>query len=271
MTPLLWIVTPVLAGLLWFSWRYAWWRRTAAPGEPRLLMYHMVREPVPGARFNKMRVAPADFRRQVEWLTREGWTFFFVSELLRSAPKPGEKRVALTFDDGYRDNHTAAFPVLREFKAKATLYPVVDRTPGFDWSTKKKAKHGGGELGQEPKISDAEIAEMVASGLLELGGHGLTHPNLPQLSEAEAAKEISGCKQWLEQTFKVQAPTFCYPFGLFGEREVELVKRAGFIGAVTTEEGVGGPDAFRLRRIKVSGAEGMFGFKLRVRTGRRGL
>ena len=65
----------MLAGLLWFSWRYAWWRRTAAPGEPRILMYHMVREVVPGARFNKMRVAPADFRRQVEWLACEGWTF----------------------------------------------------------------------------------------------------------------------------------------------------------------------------------------------------
>ena len=64
------------------------------------------------------------------------------------------------------------------------------------------------------------------------------------------------------------APTFCYPFGLFGLREIELARKAGFIGAVTTEQGIGG-DAFTLPRIKVSGTEGMFAFRLRMRTGRR--
>lgn len=270
MTLLLWILPLLLLGLLWFSWRYAWWR-PAAPAElPRILMYHMIREPIPGARFNKMRVRPEEFRRQIAWLAQNGWKFCFVSELIRQPNTPGQRRVALTFDDGFRDNYLAAFPVLREFNAKATLYPVVARPPGFDWSTKKKAKHAEGELGREPKIADAEIAEMLASGLLELGGHGLTHPNLPSLSETEAAREIAGCKAALEQAFNTQVPTFCYPFGLFGAREIELVRRAGFIGATTTEEGVGGPDAFQLRRIKVSGAEGMLGFRLRVRTGRRG-
>jgi len=271
MTPLLWIALPPLAWFIWFSWRYAWWRPTVPPGTPRILMYHLIREAIPGARFNKMRVAPETFRQQVEWLSRNGWTFCFVSELIRTPSAPGQRRVALTFDDGYRDNYLAALPVLHEFKAKATMYPVVDRTPGVDWSTKKKAWHNEGELAREPKISDAEITEMVASGLLELGGHGLTHPNLPQLSEAEAWKEISECKGWLEMTFGKEAPTFCYPFGLYGPREVELVRRAGFIGAVTTAEGVGGPDSFQLSRVKVSGKEGMLGFRLRMRTGRRGL
>jgi peptidoglycan/xylan/chitin deacetylase (PgdA/CDA1 family) len=233
-------------------------------------MYHLVREAIPGARFNKMRVAPGDFRRQVEWLARNGWTFCFVSELIRT-PTTGGRRVALTFDDGYRDNYLAAFPVLRELQAKATMYPVVDRTSEVDWSSKKKASRTDGELMREPKITDAEIAEMVDSGLLELGGHGLTHPNLPTLSDEEAWQEISECKKALEQSFGREAPTFCYPFGLYGPREVELVRRAGFIGGVTTVEGVGGLDPFQLSRIKVSGKEGMLGFRLRMRTGRRGL
>jgi peptidoglycan/xylan/chitin deacetylase (PgdA/CDA1 family) len=268
MTPL-WCILLLLAAFAWFSWRYAWWRASAPEQEPRILMYHMIREAIPGARFNKMRVSPSSFRRQVEWLAHNGWQFCFVSELLRPADNDGQRRVAITFDDGYRDNFVNAFPVLREFNARATLYPVVDRTPGLDWSAKKKAAHDSGELGREEKISDAEISGMLASGLLELGGHGLTHPNLPQLSDADAAREISGCKQWLEQQFNVSVPTFCYPFGTYGPRDVELVKRAGFIGAVTVEEGAGGVDAFQLRRIKISGKEGMFSFKLRLRTGRR--
>jgi peptidoglycan/xylan/chitin deacetylase (PgdA/CDA1 family) len=270
MTPLLWFLLLLPLGvLLGFSLRYGWWRPAAPATEPRILMYHMVRAPIPGARFNKMRVPPAAFRRQVEWLATNGWTFCYVSELLRPTAKRDPKRVAITFDDGYRDNLLHAHPVLLQFKAKATLYPVVDRRPGFDWSARKKSKHAEGELGREEKLTDAEITELLASGLWELGGHGLTHPNLPQLSAAEAGHEIAGCKAALEQTFKVPAPTFCYPFGLFEEREVAQVQKAGFLGAVTVEEGVGGPDPFRLRRIKVSGTEGMFAFRLRLRNGRR--
>jgi peptidoglycan/xylan/chitin deacetylase (PgdA/CDA1 family) len=67
----------------------------------------------------------------------------------------------------------------------------------------------------------------------------------------------------------VTVPTFAYPFGLYGDREIRLAKEAGYIGAVTTEEGVGG-QPFALRRIKISGQEGMFAFRLRLRTGKRG-
>lgn len=254
----------------WISIRHAWWRGTVSYDQPRVLMYHMVRDPLPGGRFNKMRVPPAMFRRQVEWLKREGWTFCFLSEILENSAT-ADKRVVLTFDDGYQDNLLHALPVLKEFGAKATLFPVIYRERGFDWSTKKKVSHEGGELGMEPKLCDAEIREMLASGLVELGGHTITHANLPTLSEDEAWNEINGCKTTLEETFGVRAPTFCYPFGLLGDREVALARKAGFIGAVTTEQAVGGTDPFRLPRVKVSGTEGMFSFRLRVRTGKRGV
>lgn len=269
MTAWLWLLLPPLLAGVWFSWRYAWWRPPVPFEQPRILMYHMIRPAIPGARFNKMRVAPETFRAQVAWLAQHGWTFCFVSELIHTPHAPGQRRVALTFDDGYRDNYLNALPVLQEFRAKATLYPVAERSEGFDWSSKKKAARTSGELGREPKLSDAEIAAMLATGLVELGGHGLTHPNLPQLSTAEAEREIAGCKTALEQTFRVPVPTFCYPFGLYGKREIELVQRAGYIGATTTAEGVGGQDPFQFPRIKVSGTEGLFAFRLRLRTGRR--
>ena len=236
---------------------------------PRILMYHMICEPLPGGRFNKMRVSPALFRRQVEWLAREGWTFCFLSEAVGDTSREG-KRVALTFDDGYRDNLVNALPILQEFKAKVTIFPVIRRTDGYDWSTHKKPGHSGGELGREPKLADAEIARMLASGLIELGGHSVGHPSLPALGEAEAWAEIHGSKNTLEETFAVAVPTFAYPFGHYGEREMRLAREAGYLAAVTTEEGIGGADPFCIRRIKVSGTEGMFAFRLRLRTGRRG-
>lgn len=259
----------IAGGLAWFSFRFAWWRKSVPDSQPRILMYHMVREPLTGGRFNKMRVPPEMFRRQIEWLHHQGWTFCFLSEIL-GTPSNAAKRVVLTFDDGYRDNLLHALPVLREFQAKATLFPVVHREPGYDWSTHKKASHAGGELGGEPKLSDAEIATMLESDLIELGGHSVMHANLPALGDDEAWNEIHGCKAALESAFGVPVPTFCYPFGLFGPREIELTRKAGFIGAVTTEQGIGGTDPFALPRVKVSGTEGLFAFRLRIRTGRRG-
>ena len=252
----------------WFSFRFAWWRKSVPFSEPRILMYHMVREPIPGTRFNKMRVAPELFHRQIEWLAKDGWKFCFFSEILNGAT-PSDKTVVLTFDDGYQDNLLYALPVLKKFSAKATLFPVIHREAGYDWSTHKKASHDGGELGREPKLSDAEIRELLDSGLIELGGHTVMHPSLPALGEDEAWNEIHGCKAALEETFHVAAPTFCYPFGHFGKREIELTRKAGFLGAVTTEQGIGAADPFALPRVKISGSEGMFAFRLRIRTGRR--
>lgn len=258
-----------VAAFSWFTFRFAWWRGTVSYKEPRILMYHMVRGPLKGGRFNKMRVAPDLFEKQVAWLAGNGWTFCFFSEILGEHANGKEKRVVLTFDDGYQDNLTNALPVLEKYRAKATLFPVIYRKAGYDWSTHKKASHDGGELGNEPKLSDAEISTMLETGLIELGGHSVKHPSLPKLDDEVAWMEIHGCKGALEETFAVNAPTFCYPFGHFGKREIELVKKSGFEGAVTTEQGIGGDDPFALPRVKVSGTEGMFAFRLRMRTGRR--
>ena len=139
----------VLAGVYWSS-RHAWWKPSVAWSRPRVLMYHMVRDPRPGARFNKLRVPPSVFEKQIAWLKDRGFTFVFASELA-SGDLP-ERAVCLTFDDGYEDNLLAADPVLERHGARATLYLVGDREGG--WSSKKKAHHGDAELASEPKLSD---------------------------------------------------------------------------------------------------------------------
>lgn len=267
-------IAPVtaLATAGWFSQRYAWWRPAVPWTRPRILMYHLITRPQRGSRYRGMKVAPEDFEKQLAWLQREGFHFATVSELIASPRR--SRTVAITFDDGYEDNYSAAFPLLRKYGARATLYLVANRTDGTDWSAKKKAHHNSGELSREPKLADSQVLEMLDSAVFELGAHTLTHANLAQLSPAERRQEIAGSRQWLEDRFGVPVKSFAYPFGIWDAQDEQLAHEAGFTSAVTTDSGIDSAPFARplaLRRIKISGKENLLAFRIRLRTGRRGL
>ena len=256
---------------VYFSLRYAWWRGPVDYRRSRILMYHMIRGSLEGGRFNKLRVAPAEFERQLKWLVDNGWRFAFLSQLDTVAGQA--KTVVLTFDDGYLDNYAAAHPLLQKYGAKATLFLVVDRFDR-DWSTTKKAHHDSGELMREAKLGDTEVRAMLDSGTWELGAHTLTHALLPDLAGVDKAREIRTAKANLEDTFATTVASFAYPFGIFGDDDATAVAAAGYRFAVTTDAGISADpvaEALRLKRVKVSGKEGALGFSIRLRTGKRGL
>lgn len=264
----------LVLGAVYFSWRYAWWRPVTDVRRPRVLMYHMVSNPRPGARFNGLRVSPARFEWQLAWLKRQGWRFCTVSELWDQWDSLPEKSVAITFDDGYADNLEQALPLLAKYDACATLYLVVDRHDR-DWSTAKKAHHDSGELARERKLSDDEVRTLLASGRIELGSHTLTHINMPATAADAKRQELAESRRQLQDLFGVPVRSFAYPFGLWGEDDVALVREAGYDTAVTTVDGIDlrspRPDPLRLLRIKISGKDNALAFILRLRTGKRGL
>lgn len=253
--------------LLYFSYQFAWWRPTVSYEHPRVLMYHMISHQKPKAKYNKLRVDPSEFERQLSWLKSTGWKFVFVSEL---ANESNSKRVALSFDDGYRDNLLVADPILKKYEAKATLYLVTDRHDR-DWSTSKKEHHTDGELMVEPKLLDEDVIQMLASKRWELGGHTVTHANLLNLDTNQCQTEIRQCRDILEKLFDSKVVSFAYPFGFFEDRHVELVEKVGYSFAVTTEQGISQDlkeNRLTLKRVKVSGRDGLASFRLRMRTGK---
>lgn len=262
----------LVAAVIGFSLRYAWWRPPVDYRYPRILMYHMIAEPRPRARFNGLRVSPREFEWQLRWLRRNGWTSCTVSELLDMAPRLPQKAFAITFDDGYEDNLLRALPLLKEYQCKATLYLVVDRFDR-DWSVQRKAHHDEGELKREPKLSDAQVRELLDSGCIELGSHSLTHPNFAHLGTDAAFRELAGSRRQLEQRFAVPVRSFAYPFGIYRPEIVSLASRAGYSSAVTTREGIDNPgdrDCMALSRIKISGKDNRLAFRMRMRGGHRG-
>lgn len=253
-----------------FSYKYAWWKPTVDWKRPRILMYHMVREHVDGAKFNKLRVKPTEFEKQIAWMKGEGFHFVTMQELQRDWGNHPEKTVAITFDDGYLDNLENAFPILEKYQAKGTIYVVVDRHDR-DWSTYKKAHHNSGELTKEPKLNDRQVKQLSDSGVIEIGSHTMTHANLAKLNDAECLAELTQSKAALEQMIAQPVSSFAYPFGIYAERDVALTKQAGYTNAVTTVEGIDGDQAdfLQLKRIKISGKDSLFAVKLRMKLGKR--
>lgn len=268
------VVSVLLAlWLLWFSHRYAWWRPVVSWQHPRVLMYHMVSPHKDGAKFNGLRVRPERFEQQVRWLSEQGFQFFTVSELWAQWHTLPEKSVAITFDDGYADNLYIALPILQKYRAKATVYVVVDRHDR-DWSTYKKAHHNSGELAKEAKLTDAELRELVASGCIEIGSHTLTHCNLATTAEAAKRHELTASQQQLREQTGQPVMSFAYPFGIYAAEDIALAAELGYTTAVTTVEGIDArepaPNPLDLQRIKISGKDNALAYVMRMRGGRRG-
>ena len=266
-----WFIGACLLCLMVFSTRYAWWRRPVDYSVPRILMYHMVTHHVKDAKFNKLRVRPDAFEKQIRWLVQNDWYFATMSEIASCDSLPN-KTVVLTFDDGYEDNFTNAHEILKRYGAKATLYLVVDRFDR-DWSSYKHAHRKCGELMREAKLSDSQVKEMLGSGCWELGAHTMTHANLSVLDSVKRRQEICTSRKQLEYTFKVPVETFAYPFGIYEDVDVSLARACGFRTAVTTKDGIDSNisrNPLELRRIKIGGNDNLLGFAIKLKTGMKG-
>ena len=257
--------------LVFYSNRYGWWKKSVSYSCPRILMYHQISHHIKGAKFNGLRVTPEMFEQQIAWLDEQGMNFVTMKQLLAYGDEIPPKTVAITFDDGYEDNYTYALKILKKYNACATLYLVIDRHDN-DWSIHKKEHHNSGELVKDKKLSDEQVKKLIDSGIIEIAAHTKTHANLSQLNKTEKTTEICGAREKLQQIFNIEITSFAYPFGIYDRDDLELVKNCGFHSAVTTHDGIDCNllEPFELKRIKVSGKDNFYAFKLRVRTGKRG-
>lgn len=185
-------------------------------------MYHYVR-PSPGPSDPigvDLSVPPQAFEQQMAWLALSGYTTMTMHEFDEvRAGKIGlpEKPIILTFDDGYRDFYTSVFPVLKKYHLKATSFVIT----GF--------------VGEPAYMTWDMIKEIDRSGLVEVGAHTVTHLDLSALSDAEATSQIVNCKAALEQHLGHPVDDFAYPSGKYTSATLEILQKAGFQTAVTTQ------------------------------------
>jgi peptidoglycan/xylan/chitin deacetylase (PgdA/CDA1 family) len=100
----------------------------------------------------------------------------------------------------------------------------------------------------------------------EVDSHTLTHPSLTSLSSERLWQEVNGSRTWLRTTYALPARFFCYPAGIYDGRVVDAVRRAGYLGATTTEFGLAARlTPYSLDRIRVSHGDGVAGLAAHLR------
>ena len=268
---MIYLVVLLILAIVLFSIRYSWWRKNISYSYARVLMYHMINEHLPKnkSKFNRLRVKTNEFEKQLIWLKKNNFQSFTLSELVNLEQIP-EKSVVITFDDGYEDNFTNAFPLLKKYGFKATIYIVLNRFEQ-NWATDKDLNQSSNELNNEKMLSNEQIKEMIDSGLIEIGSHTLDHVNLPKLSNEEKIRQIKESKEKIEEIFNITCNSFAYPFGFFDKDSVKIVEDLSYTNATTTVNGVFDKTKysnFEIPRIMISGRQGLFSFILKMKKGR---
>ncbi len=189
-------------------------------------------------------VSPEIFERQMERVRASGYRSVTLSQLDAQGRANDGPPVVLTLDDGYENQFTEAFPILKKCGLTATVFIITDCMGKLnDWETDRR-------IPRLKHLDERQIREMSEYGI-EFGSHTCTHPNLTALAPESARKEIETSKRVLEKLLGTRVESFCYPFGAVNERVKRLVADAGFSHACTLEYGMSQPadDPLLLRRF----------------------
>ena len=213
-----------------------------------VLLYHKIDKPAADSLVRGGFTPPQRFARQMAYLKRRGFVFHTTSELIEHFPQHGafpQDGIALTFDDGWQDNYTNAFPILRRLSIKATIFVV----PSCIGQMSDKAVADG----ERPRahLSRDEILEMSRHGI-EFGSHSMNHRLLHALPLQEVKFEVDEAKKQIEELTQKPCRTFAYPAGYFSEAAKTVIREAGHIAAFSTTYGAtDNLDLYALNRTEI--------------------
>lgn len=216
---------------------------------PRLpvFMYHYISAAPSGSDYLRygLSVAPQLFDRQMSWLKSHGYVTLSADEvanaLTHSTSLP-QHSVLLTFDDGYADAYTNAFPILKKYGLVGTFFVVTD------WI----------DQGRSGYLTWAQVQEMAHAGM-SIEAHSRTHEvlMLGVNSVDWLTSEIDGSIADIQTHLGVRPRLFAYPYGRYDSAALKVMRASGIDAAFTTAYGLAGGDYPLMTepRVRVHGGE----------------
>lgn len=182
-----------------------------------VLMYHSIGY----VKDNGLVMTPEKFRSQIKYIKDNGYTTLTLDELhaLFKGNKPiPQKLVVITLDDGYSDNYKYAYPILKEYGAKATIFVITKTIDGKNTSY----------------LNSEQIKELQANGI-DIQSHTAGHEDLSTLTYEKQLKTLKESKGELEKLLNKSVNYIAYPFGKYNNETVKAAKEAGYLMGLTTK------------------------------------
>ena len=148
------------------------------------------------------------------------------------------KELAVTFDDGYRDNLENALPLLEKYQVPVTIFVTtgcLGERASSSWDREYSEKDRGVFLSKE------EVLKISRHPLVTVGAHTVNHPNMASISRSEQEREIRDSRLVLEGIIKNEVREFAFPFGgplSYTAKTLDILKGQGFDIACTTSENI---------------------------------
>ncbi|MGH8913628.1 MAG: polysaccharide deacetylase family protein [Acidimicrobiia bacterium] len=228
-----------------------------SPNGPRVLIYHQV-----GAGLGRqMEVTTDDFTRQLDWLS-QNWEVVTFDQAVTRWDEPGADRlVALTFDDGYLDTFTTAFPMLRERQLPFLIYLATESI---------ETGSPLGPPGRADPLAWDHVVDMLSSGLVTIGAHTHRHRDLRHLPAEAVEEELTTSDGLIERRLGLRPDHFAYPWGYWSSTAAAVVDRRYETAAIAGTPRPGTTlDRHRLHRYPVQLSDGFRFFPARLRGGFR--
>jgi peptidoglycan/xylan/chitin deacetylase (PgdA/CDA1 family) len=185
--------------------------------EVPVLMYHSIN----ANSTNNLIITPQEFEKQISWLKDNGFTPLILDELysmLTTGINVPRKPIVLTFDDGYEDNYTEAYSILKRYNFKATIFLITDA------------------IGHAAHLKEPQIREMYANNI-DFQSHTASHHELNSLSFKKQLEELIQSRDAINKMLIKNTDYLCYPVGKYNEDTMRALKAAGYKMAFTTKPG----------------------------------
>ena len=172
----------------------------------------------------ELEVTPDWLEQKILEYKSKGYTFISINNLTTLNTKHStlntKKWVCLTFDDGYRDNYTLAYPMLKRLNVPFTVYV----TTGFIDNQLPMWWYPNEQLG----INTYELKALDADPLCTIGAHTISHPKLDTLSREQQYQEIAKSKQTLESILGHKVCHFSFPHGAHNNDTLDICHELDF-------------------------------------------
>lgn len=187
-----------------------------------VLMYHSINRRTGMTKLNPYVVSPKDFKEEMEYISKNKYTVISLDDLyyymVQGKPVP-KKSVVITFDDGYEDFYKNAYPVLKKYNFKATIFMIAGYVDKGNYY-----------------LNSNQLRELQNNGI-DIESHTVFHERLSTLSYQKQLKTLADSKIILERFLNKKVNYIAFPYGSYNLDTMQALKKTGYLMAFTIKGG----------------------------------